>query len=247
VRRRFSEGLQFQANYTFSKTLTDYEGSQNNRTSFRDSENESLDRGRSAIDARHVWNANAVWEVPVGQGRKWGNFSNAFADGLLGGWQINGILGYSSGTPLTITSGRKTLTAPRFGATGFGATATADFFGADPSITNSIDKSGSAVVAISPDEKAQFGFPTAGRAGLSALRYFDGPQFWVLDASLFKSFATPWFSGENSSLQFRAEFFNLTNSVRFNNFNTNFTSPGFGIIGSSRPARVTQLALKFIF
>lgn len=247
LRKRFSDGLQFQANYTFSKALTDFEGSQNNRTAFRDPDNEGLDRGRASIDVTHVWNANAIYELPFGRGRRWANFTNPILDGFLGGWQINGILGYSSGQPLTIISGRKTLTAPRFGATGFGATSTVNFLGDDPTFTADVKSVGGVITAITEDEKALFANPEAGNAGTSALRFFSGPTFWVLDGSLFKNFRTPWISGENANLQLRFEFFNLTNSTRFNNFNTNLASGAFGRISTARDARIIQAALKFTF
>ena len=71
--------------------------------------------------------------------------------------------------------------------------------------------------------------------------------FLGLDSSLFKSFRTPWIAGEDAELQFRFEFFNTINSTRFNQFNNNFVSPGFGNITSARAPRIMQVGLKFIF
>ena len=53
---------------------------------------------------------------------------------------------------------------------------------------------------------------------------------------------------QKSTLQFRAEFFNALNHPQFANPDSNFTSPTFGVIGStSVNARVVQLALRFEF
>ncbi len=241
VRRRFTDGLQFQANYAFGKGLTDYEGGQSQRNAFRDNENRGLDKSRSAADARHIVNANAIYELPFGRGRRWANFSNGVAEAFLGGWQVNGILSFSSGQPITVRStGRNNLTN--------GDHSTVTFAGTDPTIGSSVNTSGLATPnAFTASEKALFSHPVAGSAGFTAQRYFTDASFWVLDSSLFKSFRTPWFAGEDSELQFRFEFFNATNSTTFNQFQRNLVSSNFGNITGARANRIVQVALKFIF
>jgi hypothetical protein len=91
VTRRLRSGLQFDINYTFSKALTDFEGSQTNRDGYRDNKNRGLDKTFAMIDATHVVNGNFLWEIPVGQGRRWLGSGNHIINGILGGWQLNGI------------------------------------------------------------------------------------------------------------------------------------------------------------
>ncbi len=239
VRRRFSEGLQFQTNYAFSKTLTDFEGNQAQINHFRDNADFGLDKTSSFIDVRHLFNGNVIYELPFGRGRRWGSFSNRFLEGALGGWQVNGIVVYSSGLKGTISSlGRNTLTT--------GDSSTVTFDGTDPSLTSKVIR-GDAIEFLTEAEKTLFSHPVAGSAGLAAQRYFHSPAIWAVDASVFKEFTTPWVAGENARLQLRAEAFNLTNSPRFSRFNLNFSSPAFGRITASRPPRIVQVALKFIF
>ena len=241
VRRRFTEGLQFQANYAIGKGLTDYEGGGSQRNAFRDNDNQGLDKSRSAADARHIVNANFIYELPFGRGRRWGNFSSGLLEALLGGWQVNGIYSYSSGQPVTIQSnGYNNLT--------LGDAGTVTFNGTDPGIASSVNTSGLKTPnAFTPEQRALFAHPTAGSAGLTAQRFFPDASFWVLDSSVFKSIRTPWLTGEGAELQFRFEFFNATNSTRFEQFRNNFTASSFGNVTSTRDARIMQVALKFIF
>ncbi len=241
MRRRFTEGLQFQINYAWGKGLTDYEGGQSQRNAFRDNENRGLDKSRSSSDARHIINSNFIYELPFGRGRRFANFDSGVLDAVLGGWQVNGIFTYSSGQPVTIESNdRRTLTLGDHGSVGYAGT--------DFTIGSNINTSGlSTPSAFTAAEKALFSHPVAGSAGFVAQRAFPDASFWVLDSSLFKSFRTPWFAGEDSEIQFRFEFFNTTNSTTFDAFNDNFVSSSFGNINSSRSARIMQVGLKFIF
>ena len=241
IRRRFTEGLQFQANYAWGKGISDYEGGQSQRNPFRDNENRGLDKTRSSSDARHIVNTNFIYELPFGQGRRWANFSNGFAEAILGGWQVNGIFSYSSGQPVTISSGGYSNLTIR-------DSSTVGFAGTDRGISSSMNTSGlNTPNVFTAAQKALFSHPVAGSAGYSAQRSFEQPTFWVLDSSLFKSFRTPWFAGEDSEMQLRFEFFNTTNSLRFDGFEDNFNSSNFGNFDDTRDNRIIQVALKFIF
>lgn len=84
VRRRFSNGLSFQANYAFAKVLTDIPTDDQNRYSFfQDQDNPSLNYGRADYDRTHTFNFNAVYELPFGKGKKFLN---------QGGW-VNAVFG----------------------------------------------------------------------------------------------------------------------------------------------------------
>ena len=70
TRRRFKNGIFWQANYTFSKTLTDSTGTAQARFEpFLDNARPGIERMRSEFHVTHVLNANAIWELPFGEGQ----------------------------------------------------------------------------------------------------------------------------------------------------------------------------------
>ncbi|HVQ37873.1 MAG TPA: hypothetical protein VMS31_10095, partial [Pyrinomonadaceae bacterium] len=111
VRRRFNQGLTFQANYTFQKTLTDAPGT--GQTRFEPLIDNvlggELEYARSDYDTAHVFNFNGIYELPFGRGKHWGTDAGPWLDRLIGGWQFTSIVRMSSGTPFTIADTRGTL------------------------------------------------------------------------------------------------------------------------------------------
>lgn len=116
LRRRFAQGLQVQANYTFSKNLTNSQGSQTNGTGdtqtrfdpLLDNLQPELENARSITDQSHKFNLNAVYELPFGRGKAFFN-QGGITDFLLGGFQLSGILQIGSGAPISFTDPRGTL------------------------------------------------------------------------------------------------------------------------------------------
>ena len=99
VRRRFKNGLSFQANYTFQKTLTDLPfEDQNRQGETQESNNPELNYGRSDFDRTHVFNANMIFELPFGKGKQYLN-SGGWMNALVGGWQFTSIVNLESGAP----------------------------------------------------------------------------------------------------------------------------------------------------
>ena len=236
IAKRFGSSLQFQVNYTFSKALTDYDGKRFQTDPYRDKNNLRLDKTFASFDATHVINGNFIWEIPVGKGRRWLGDASTLVDSFLGGWQINGIVGYSSGQPFTIDSGRSNLSILDV--------STADYC-CDFGITEKIIK-GNQIRVLTPEEATLFRNPAPGSAGQLAQLRFRGPSFSVTDASLFKSFPFP-LVGEQGKFQFRLEAFNLFNTVNFGRPTGNINSANFGVITTAGDARVMQVALKLIF
>lgn len=108
VRRRFSNGLYFQVNYTFQKTLTDVPNEDQNRQGeLQDSSNPKLNYGRADFDRTHTVNANMVYELPFGKGKRFLN-QGGLVDLLFGGYQFGSIVNLSSGPPLGIIDPRGT-------------------------------------------------------------------------------------------------------------------------------------------
>ena len=110
--RRLSNGLSFNTVYTLAKNLSDNQGSAGNFNSAgfvdeqggysgTDSYDRHLDYGNVAATRRQRWLTTAIYELPVGRGRMFGNKMNPIAEALVGGWQISNILLVQSGPFLT--------------------------------------------------------------------------------------------------------------------------------------------------
>jgi hypothetical protein len=115
VRRRFAQGFQVQANYTFQKTLGNAFGTanaaNNNQSRFEpnlDNAQPQLEYARADYDAAHVFNLNTIYELPFGKGKRWLN-QGGVVDRVLGGFQLTSIVQVSTGAPITITDRRATL------------------------------------------------------------------------------------------------------------------------------------------
>ena len=112
VRRRFSNGLSFQVNYTFQKTLTDIlsdvNADQNRQGRFLDNNNPGLNYGRADYDRTHTVNANMVLELPFGKGKRFLN-EGGLLNAIFGGFQFSSIVSLSSGPPLSIVDPRSTF------------------------------------------------------------------------------------------------------------------------------------------
>ncbi len=109
IRRQFKDGWFLQANYTFSKELTDAIGTAQTRVEpYLDNNNPSLDYSRADFDQTHVININSIYEIPIGKGRRFVN-DNKWLDYAVGGWQLGLVWRIGSGAPITFTDARGTL------------------------------------------------------------------------------------------------------------------------------------------
>ncbi len=237
VKKRLSRGVNLSLAYTFSKGIDDYpEGGSNNDVGadgasalpwyFKNGR--VLDRGPSGNDRRQRLALSYVWMLP-----KLGHMNRALR-GVLGGWQLGGIMTAESGGGLTITAGqdfsktglnrdRGVLVAGQeiYSNTGCGAT---------PGCTAWLNK-------------AAFAQPATGTFGTLGKNALRGPGMIVFDANLSKNYAL----NERWKLQLRGEFFNATNHVNPNEPQQSLNSADFGVIRSVRAPRVGQVALKLSF
>lgn len=109
VRRSFSRGFSLQANYTYSKELTDAIGTAQTRVEpFLDNANPEYDHARADYDQTHIFNVNGIYELPFGKGKRWLS-DGGWLDQVVGGWQLSMIWRLASGSPITFTDARGTL------------------------------------------------------------------------------------------------------------------------------------------
>ncbi len=224
--RRYRNGLSILGGYTYSKSLDDtsaWTGLGGQESQFaQDPSRLFLEKGRSGFDVRQRLTMTFLYDLPV-------HFQMRWAEAVLGGWQMSGILTLQSGFPLTATVGGD---IPNAGT----GTTRPDLVAApnlDPSQRN-IDRWFNTAAFRAP---APFTFGSAGR------NILDGPGQRAFDFSMMKFFAIT----ERHKLQFRGEFFNFPNHANFGLPNASFGNAAFGTIRSASGGREVQLALKYTF
>jgi hypothetical protein len=223
VEKRFSSGLAVLASYTLGKSIDNAPGDfavGNLGISVApvDSYNLALERGPSAFDTRQRLVISHVYELPFLRANRW-----------LGGWEVSGITSVQSGLPIDI----KLQTTRTFS---FNNQNRPNRIGDGnlPSGSRTADRWFDPSAFSNP---ADFIIGNAGRNVLTA------PGIFNIDATLGKKFAFT----ESRYLQFRAEFFNLTNTVNLNAPNNFIGNPNVGRILGSRAARQIQLGLRLHF
>lgn len=264
IRKRFSNGLYFQANYTYSKNLTNAIGtSQALFEPYLDNANKDWDYQRADFDTTHVFNVNGIYQLPFGQGKRFLNYGG-FADKILGGWEISGLAQWFSGAPITFVDNRGTLNRTGRSArqTPF-STLTNDqiqdligifeqdgrIYFIDPSILNANGQASGGYSLNGATFPGQVFFNVEpGQTGNVGRSLIDGPAFFNVNMALLKNIRFT----ETMRLQFRMEVFNVLNNVNFNISAAqqlqNINSTTFGqITATANDSRELQWAVRFEF
>jgi hypothetical protein len=106
-KRRFAQGLMFEGNYTWAKLLDTGDSHQN-------SYDVMASWALAGHDVAHRFVTSVIYDVPIGRGRAINTGDSRIAHFVLGGWQVNGIITYQSGTPLALSANNTSgLFAPR--------------------------------------------------------------------------------------------------------------------------------------
>lgn len=238
LERRFAQGLQFQMAYTFSKSIDTASDAVGNYAFSahdlpQDPENLRAERGLSVFDRRHVFNLSTIYQLPYKTDAD-ASGARRVADFLLGGWQVNNIISYQSGTPF------------------------------NPIISVSNSRNGNPDNNERPDwvpgfnpqnavtgdpnqyfNRAAFVRAPLGQFGDVGRNVLIGPDVFTVDLSFMKSNKI----GERMEVQFRAEAFNLFNRDNFalpSVFDAESVSAG-RITRTVTPSRQLQFGLKLIF
>jgi len=267
LRKQFSHGLQFDFNYTFSKSMDvtsaasrvgfSVYGYQNiglvgSRLANAFSPN--LARAVSDYDLTHQINLNWIADIPVGKGRALAHNANGVLDAFVGGWQLSGLARWTSGFPYSVDGGQRWPTDWFLTAitqmTARPKTGIYHLTIPDP-VTGKPD---SFVSPFANPAAAQNDFTLPFPGGVGSRNVLRGDGFASWDMSLAKRWKMPY--RETHSLQFRWEVFNVPNLTRFNaqgvgaSLLTSLTqSPAsFGAYTSllTQP-RVMQFALRYEF
>jgi hypothetical protein len=228
VQKRFTGNSLISMNYTYSHGIT------NAQSDFRTPQNTynlAAERGESALDRRQVFNVSYIYELPFYKSQ------SGFTGHVLGGWEVSGIVYAYAGLPLTVTGGT------RIDPAGLGLLDPNSFAGRRPNQVSN-PNSGAPHTFDQWFNTAAFVNPpnAAGPPGNAPRGSVRGPGLQRWDISLFKNTKI----GE-STLQLRAEAFNIFNHTNFDGVRTIRQSGTFGRIISTRDPRIMQLALKFYF
>jgi len=225
--RRAADGLSLNVQYTLGQSKGNTAGSNealtaaNNARTLADFE---YDNGYNNFDVRHTFNVSALYSIPYGRGRRFGGNASAFANAVLGGWDVGGIVNARSGVPVNVIIVRPDIVY-RDAAGNIFANPTIDRTaiinvprggasrnvrrpdvvpGVDPFIKNG------GLVFLNP---AAFSTPAPGQFGNLERNSIHGPNFRQADLYFAKHLAT----GGRTDVELRAEIFNLFDTVNFSN------------------------------
>jgi carboxypeptidase family protein len=259
LRRSLSHGVQFDFNYTFSKSIDI--SSDAERVAFNgglssglggviNTWNPGLQRGISDFDTTHQLNANWIVQLPFGKGKRFGANGGRVLDAVIGGWELSGLTRWTTGFPVNISNGATWPTNWQLpgNATVIGPT--------NARTTQGVLKAGQSVVSLFPTDlpdlpngfgKGPFRHDFPGEVG--GRNQVRGDGYSGFDMGLGKMWTMPY--KESHRLDFRWEVFNVFNVNRFDVASvTNGIDQGeaFGnYSGLLTSPRVMQFSLRYEF
>ena len=244
LQKRFDKGLSALVSYTWGRAMAgapDHISTSGGGIGFdtgvfrepQDGNNLRAEYGPTEFDITHRFVASYVWELPFGNGRRFGKDWTGATEFLLGGWQMSGINTVQSGLALTATLGGSSVLN-----IGGERRARPNLVGNPvlPESERTLNRwfNTDAFAAFSPGQQA------FGSAGVGIMR---GPGYVNSDFTLAKTFRI----NDRQSIQFRTELFNAFNHPNFGPPNLQRESSGFGQIVTAANGRIVQLGLKYYF
>ena len=246
VKRSFSRGLLFSANYMWSHEIDDGSNGSGDGDSLvpQNVACPACERASGIWDARHVLNANTVYQLPFGPGRSYLNQPGILSS-IARGWELSSVALARTGFPVNVLVNRSSSTVPDGNSTD-----------QRPDLVPNVSLTPPAGKRIGEwINPAAFAVPAAGTFGNAPRNIARGPGAWQIDLGVARSIS---FS-ERARLEFRSEFFNVFNHPQYGLPQGTFGVPGFGSItqtvntttpvspvGSGTPREI-QFALRIAF
>jgi hypothetical protein len=225
LERGFTNGLSVLTNYVWSKAL-DISSAGNNVP--EDGRNISRDYGLADFNSAQVFKLSSVYELPVGDGKRFLGGRNWFDKAIIGGWKVSEILTVQSGLPFSVS-------ATDLSSTGaYHAQRANQICNGNHPANQSINKWFNTACYVQP---------AAGQLGNERKNNIIGPRTANIDVSFFKDFP---FMNEKS-VQFRSDFFDVFNHPLLGLPSASVSAPTYGQITSIGGARIIQLSLKLSF
>jgi hypothetical protein len=257
ARHQMRTGLSFEANYTFSKVLSDADGDVQSRLQhFLDINNPGIERSRANFDLTHMIKADGFYELPLGKGHQ---LHYRPLDRVIGGWTFGSTMTWQSGAPFSILSGRGTLNresrsyyngantllggAPLASVVKFQMTGNGPMMIAQSAI-NPADGTGVNTDGEPAFQGQVFFNPGAGTLGGLQRRMFSGPWTFDTDMRLKKTVNIT----ETKKVELLMDAFNALNHPTFWSGDQNINTTTFGLVSSMffNP-RIVQFGLHYTF
>jgi hypothetical protein len=241
VKKRYSNGLQMDFNYTYGHSIDNLSTVVNTVIGglVCDVRDLRVCRGNSDFDVQHAISANGVYNLPFGKGRQYASQVPGWVNQIIGGWQFSSIATWRTGFPFSTSTDAFPVN--------FFVNSPAILTGGKSAITERIhtDSTGAIQLFANPSAaQGAYSFTNGGETGnRNTLR---GPGFWNFDTALSKNFIMPW--SESQVLQFRWESYNAFNHTNFADPSADINAGTFGQITSQAGSnRVMQFALRYDF
>lgn len=256
LRNRGWHGLQFDMNYTWSKSLDQVGAVQNSASYYASSFNRRLEYGPSLFDRTHIVNWTYNYDLPFGQGHRLGS-SNAAVNRVIGGWYTAGVFRFNTGIPLVVSEGTQVFGGGSIFAFPQGAIPLTDPGSLGGGVHGGICSGGPGSVGASGDgPNCISSYPTGTQLTGTGINYFNDPasasqQFRPIllsaDETTGRSRPLRGFSNwnfdlrigkqtkirENLNVEFSFDFFNAFNHVIFQDPTFDLTNlASFGVVNA---------------
>jgi hypothetical protein len=249
LRKRLSNNLQFDLDYTFSHAIDNNSTVPHANGNFEpgvttilcDATNPHACRGNSEFDATHQITGYFIYDLPFGRGQHFARDANRWVNEAIGGWEISGIETWRTGLAVeaqSVVSGTTSLAADPGSV----------FVGPRSALTRDIHLDANGNIQYFKDPiAAQAAFTTVLPFQQGTRDNLRGPHFSNTDVAVSKNF--PLWS-ERYKLRFVAEAYNVFNHSNFGIYDPGLADSTFGTFASqagTEPSRVMQFALRFDF
>jgi hypothetical protein len=258
LRKRYSQGFQFDLNYTMGTSRDLASGAEREDvftnygtggyTGFLiNTWDPDASWGKSDYNVRHQVNFNWIWDLPFGSGQRWGENASGFKNQLIGDWSFSGLVRWTSGFPFTVINCRSCW-ATNWNLQGNAELVTPGVLPALATTTDAVDNRPSPFV--DPEGARDFfRFALPGEQGLR--NDMEGDGYFTIDLSFAKVFKL----GGRHRLRFRWDIFNLTNTPSYDVYFLNALPDrsGFGRYDGTYATcdalagRCMQFALRYEF
>jgi hypothetical protein len=214
LRRRPYKGLQFNANYTWSKSITDnFADSSISFAGFTTLRNKQFDKGISPWDLRHAFKMQSIYELPFGAGKKWSSGAG-WVNQIIGGWEVSAIQRWQSGRTFLLTSGLGGTASgadPGVILTGINAQQLQEMLEIRKTPNGQVFYFPASLIAANGTANTSFIRPCNTPGALCQRVFLYGPMFYRADISIIKNIKI-W---EKVRFEYRAEFLNAFNNINF--------------------------------
>jgi hypothetical protein len=224
LKRSFSHGLLVSANYTWSHSIDDGSNGSGDGDSITPQNvscwprSQCGERASSAFDARNVFNANFIYELPFGAGKPYGS-QNGFVRAIASYWQVSSIFIARSGFPVNLTTSGT-------GPDGNANNQRPNLVPNQPLYLAGGTFNPAAFCTPGTQDPLYPGGTCPSGFGDVPRNLLRGPGFWQSDWALSKRFPV----SERAQVQFRAEVFNIFNRAQYANPNGLISASDFGRI-----------------